>query len=172
MEYYNNKALEIIIKNQKATNENLFTLNNNQRNHTNSIFKLIEFNRSLIYDLKEENKSLREDLKEIKSVFNLDKQSTEDEVISSPPKEYQEMIDLLSKSINYLNLDDRAYNCLISVSIRNLADLVKLNKKTLMRIRMLGRKSFNLIINALAEHKLTLEMDISKYEPYLELNIK
>lgn len=172
MEYYNNKALEIIIKNQKATNENLFTLNNNQRNHTNSIFKLIEFNRSLIYDLKEENKSLREDLKEIKSVFNLDKQSTEDEVISSPPKEYQEMIDLLSKSINYLNLDNRAYNCLISVSVRNLADLVKLNKKTLMRIRMLGRKSFNLIINALAEHKLTLEMDISKYEPYLELNIK
>ena len=172
MEYYNNKALEIIIKNQKATNENLFTLNNNQRNHTNSIFKLIEFNRSLIYDLKEENKSLREDLKEIKSVFNLDKQSTEDEVISSPPKEYQEMIDLLSKSINYLNLDDRAYNCLISVSIRNLADLVKLNKKTLMRIRMLGRKSFNLIINALAEHKLTLEMDISKYEPYLESNTK
>tara|TARA_R110002167_G_scaffold187058_1_gene388197 strand:+ start:51 stop:569 length:519 start_codon:yes stop_codon:yes gene_type:complete len=172
MEYYNNKALEIIIKNQKATNENLFTLNNNQRNHTNSIFKLIEFNRSLIYDLKEENKSLREDLKEIKSVFNLDKQSTEDEVISSPPKEYQEMIDLLSKSINYLNLDNRAYNRLESGSIRNLADLVKLNKKTLMRIRMLGRKSFNLIINALAEHKLTLEMDISKYEPYLELNIK
>ena len=111
-------------------------------------------------------------LKLIKSVFNLDKESTKDEVIPSSPKEYQEMIDLLSKSINYLNLDNRAYNRLESGSIRNLADLVKLNKKTLMRIRMLGKNSFNVIINALAEHKLTLEMDISKYEPHLELNTK
>ena len=179
MEYYNNKALEIILKYEKSTNKNTVTLNesqhtlNNNQKHTNkNLVEFINVFRGFIDELKEENKLIREDLKLIKSVFNLDKESTKDEVISSPPKEYQEMIDLLSKSINYLNLDNRAYNALISVSIRNLADLVKLNKKTLMRIRMLGRKSFNVIINALAEHKLTIEMDISKYEPHLELNTK
>jgi DNA-directed RNA polymerase alpha subunit len=172
MEYYNNKALEIIIKNQKATNENLFTLNNNQRNHTNSIFKLIEFNRSLIYDLKEENKSLREDLKEIKSVFNLDKQSTEDKEISSPSKEYQEMIDLLSKSINYLNLDNRPHNSIYRMEIKKIYDLVKLEEKQLKRFRWMGKKGINCVNDALSQHNLTLGMDISKYEPHLELNTK
>ena len=172
MEYYNNKALEIILKYEKSTNENTVTLNNNQKYINENLVEFINVFRGFIDELKEENKLIKEDLKQIKSVFNLDKESTKDEVIPSPPKEYQEMIDLLSKSINYLNLDNRAYNCLISVSIRNLTDLVKLNKKTLMRIRMLGRKSFNVIIDALAEHKLTLEMDISKYEPHLELNTK
>ena len=172
MEYYNNKALEVILKYEKSTNENTVTLNNNQKYINENLVEFINVFRGFIDELKEENKLIREDLKLIKSVFNLDKESTKDEVISSPPKEYQEMIDLLSKSINYLNLDNRAYNRLESGSIRNLADLVQMKIEDIAKIRMLGRKSFNLIINALAEHKLTLEMDISKYEPYLELNIK
>lgn len=172
MEYYNNKALEVILKYEKSTNENTVTLNENQKYINENLVEFINVFRGFIDELKEENKLIREDLKLIKSVFNLDKESTKDEVISSPPKEYQEMIDLLSKSINYLNLDNRAYNRLESGSIRNLADLVQMKIEDIAKIRMLGRKSFNLIINALAEHKLTLEMDISKYEPYLELNIK
>ena len=172
MEYYNNKALEVILKYEKSTNENTVTLNNNQKYINENLVEFINVFKGFIDELREENKLIREDLKLIKSVFNLDKESTKDEVISSPPKEYQEMIDLLSKSINYLNLDNRAYNRLESGSIRNLADLVQMKIEDIAKIRMLGRKSFNLIINALAEHKLTLEMDISKYEPYLELNIK
>ena len=172
MEYYNNKALEVILKYEKSTNKNTVTLNNNQKYINENLVEFINVFKGFIDELKEENKLIREDLKEIKSVFNLDKESTKDEVISSPPKEYQEMIDLLSKSINYLNLDNRAYNRLESRSIKNLADLVQMKIEDIAKIRMLGRKSFNVIINALAEHKLTLEMDISKYEPYLESNTK
>ena len=172
MEYYNNKALEVILKYEKSTNENTVTLNENQKYINENLVEFINVFRGFIDELKEENKLIREDLKLIKSVFNLDKESTKDEVISSPPKEYQEMIDLLSKSINYLNLDNRAYNRLESGSIRNLADLVQMKIEDIAKIRMLGRKSFNLIINALAEHKLTLEMDISRYKPHLESNIK
>jgi len=139
MEYYNNKALEVILKYEKSTNENTVTLNNNQKYINENLVEFINVFKGFIDELKEENKLIKEDLKLIKSVFNLDKESTKDEVIPSPPKEYQEMIDLLSKSINYLNLDNRAYNRLESRSIKNLADLVKLNKKTLMRIRMLGK---------------------------------
>jgi len=172
MEYYNNKALEVILKYEKSTNENTVTLNNNQKYINKNLVEFINVFKGFIDELKEENKLIKEDLKLIKSVFNLDKESTKDEVIPSPPKEYQEMIDLLSKSINYLNLDNRAYNRLESRSIKNLADLVQMKIEDIAKIRMLGRKSFNVIINALAEHKLTLEMDISKYEPYLESNTK
>jgi len=172
MEYYNNKALEVILKYEKSTNKNTVTLNNNQKYINENLVEFINVFKGFIDELKEENKLIREDLKEIKSVFNQDKESTKDKEISSPPKEYQEMIDLLSKSINYLNLDNRAYNRLESRSIKNLADLVQMKIEDIAKIRMLGRKSFNVIINALAEHKLTLEMDISKYEPYLESNTK
>ena len=172
MEYYNNKALEVILKYEKSTNKNTVTLNNNQKYINENLVEFINVFKGFIDELKEENKLIKEDLKLIKSVFNLDKESTKDEVIPSPPKEYQEMIDLLSKSINYLNLDNRAYNRLESRSIKNLADLVQMKIEDIAKIRMLGRKSFNVIINALAEHKLTIEMDISKYEPYLESNTK
>ena len=172
MEYYNNRALEIIIKNQKATNENLVTLNNNQRNHTNLIFKSIEFNRSLIYDLKEENKLLREDLKEIKSVFNLDKKSTEDKEISSTPKEYQEMLCLLNTPLYDMKISGRSYWCLKFAKVRNIADLIKYDKIDLMRLRNFGKTSYLDVINYLEQNNLTLGMDISKYEPHLELNTK
>ena len=143
MEYYNNKALEVIIKNHKATNENFITLNNNQRNYTNLIFNSIERNRNLIYDLQKENKLLKEDLKQIKSVFNLNKQSTEDKEISSPPKEYQEMIDILNKVPNYKNgLSIRNHNCLKRANIRTNYDLVKCSKKDLLSIRNFGKGSY------------------------------
>lgn len=170
MDYYN-KTLEIIIKNQKATNQNLITLNNNQKYQTNLIFKNIEINRSLIYDLEKEIKLIREDLKQIKSVFNLDKESNKDEVISSPPKEYQEMIDLLNKVPNYKNgLSIRNHNCLSSANIKTNYDLVKCSKRDLMKIRNFGKHSYDEVIEYLNWNNLTIGMDISEYEPYLKQN--
>ena len=167
MEDHNNKVLDIIIKNHKATNENFITLYDTQRHKTNLIFESIEFNRSLIYDLKEENKLLREDLKQIKSVFNLDKESTKDEVIPSPSKEYQKMIDLLSKPINYLDLDNRPHNSITRRGIKNIYNLVKLEEKELKRFRWMGKKGINCVNDALYQHNLILGMDVSEYEPYL-----
>lgn len=171
MEYNNNKTLEIIIKNQKATNKNLITLNNNQRHQTNLIFKNIEINRSLIYDLQKEIKSLKKDLKKIKSVFKLNNQ------LSSPSKKNQEIIDLLSKPIDHLWLDNRPHNSLKSLAntktgINNIYELVKLTEKELKRFRMMGKKSLNNVKYELSSHNLSLGMDISKYEPYLKLNTK
>ena len=168
MEYYNNRALEIIIKNQKATNENLVTLNNNQRNHTNLIFKSIEFNRSLIYDLKEENKSLREDLKEIKSVFNLNKK-VEKQNISIEDKVF---VELLNKPMNFLKIYKHPkYGAMQRCgSYNTIADLVKSSAQEILSIRSVGKNTYSIIVEKLAKHNLHIGMDISEYEPYLKSN--
>jgi len=167
MEDHNNKVLDIIIKNHKATNENFITLYDTQRHKTNLIFESIELNRSLIYDLQKENKSLKKDLKEIKSVFNLNKKvkkqkiSTEDKVF----------VELLNKPINFLEIHKQPrygamHNC---GSYNTLADLIKSSKQEILSIRNVGKKTYLSIVEKLSNHQLHIGMDISKYEPYLKL---
>ena len=172
MEYYNNKALEIILKYEKSTNENTVTLNNNQKYINENLVEFINVFRGFIDELKEENKLIKEDLKQIKSVFNLDKESTEDKEISSPPKEYQEMLCLLNTPLSDMKISGRSYWCLKFAKVRNIADLIKYDKRDLMRLRNFGKTSYLNVINYLEQNNLTLEMDISKYEPYLESNTK
>ena len=179
MEYYNNKALEVILKYEKSTNKNTVTLNesqhtlNNNQKHTNkNLVEFINVFRGFIDELKEENKLIREDLKQIKSVFNLDKESTKDEVIPSPPKEYQEMLCLLNTPLSDMKISGRSYYCLKSAKVRNIADLIKYDKIDLMRLRNFGKTSYLDVINYLENNNLTLGMEISKYEPHLELNTK
>ena len=170
MDYYNNEALEIILKYQKGTNSNIVTLNDNQKYINENLVEFINVFKGFIDDLKEENKLLREDLKQIKSVFNLDKESTKDEVIPSPSKEYQKMIDLLSKPINYLDLDNRPHNSITRRGIKNIYNLVKLEEKELKRFRWMGKKGINCVNDALYQHNLILGMNVREYEPYLKQN--
>tara|TARA_R110000744_G_C19007950_1_gene522635 strand:- start:42 stop:560 length:519 start_codon:yes stop_codon:yes gene_type:complete len=172
MEYYNNKALELILKYQKATNENIVTLNDNQKYINENLIEFINVFKGFIDELKEENKLIREDLKQIKSVFNLDKESTKDEVIPSPPKEYQEMLCLLNTPLCDMKISGRSYWCLKFAKVRNIANLIKYDKRDLMRLRNFGKTSYLDVINYLEKNNLTLGMDISKYEPYLESTTK
>jgi DNA-directed RNA polymerase alpha subunit len=168
MDYYNNEALEVILKYEESTNKNTVTLNNNQKHTNKNLVEFINVFKGFIDELKEENKLIREDLKQIKSVFNLDKESTKDEVISSPPKEYQEMIDILNEVPNYKNgLSIRNHNCLSNANIRTNYDLVKCSKRDLLSIRNFGKHSYHEVIEYLNWNNLTIGMDVSEYEPYL-----
>tara|TARA_R100000951_G_scaffold76932_2_gene64949 strand:+ start:591 stop:1133 length:543 start_codon:yes stop_codon:yes gene_type:complete len=178
MDYYNNEALEVILKYEKSTNKNTVTLNesqhtlNNNQKHTNkNLVEFINVFKKFIDDLKEENKLIREDLKQIKSVFNLDKESTKDKVISSPPKEYQKMIDLLSKPINFIKIYKHPkYGAMQRCgSYNTIADLIKSSKQEILSIRSVGKNTYSIIVEKLAKHNLYIGMDISKYEPYLKL---
>jgi len=172
MEYYNNKALEVILEYEKSTNKNTVTLNENQKYINENLVEFINVFRGFIDELKEENKLIKEDLKQIKSVFNLDKESTKDEVIPSPPKEYQEILCLLNTPLYDMKISGRSYCCLKFAKVRNIADLIKYDKRDLMRLRNFGKTSYLNVINYLEQNNLTLGMDVSKYEPYLELNTK
>lgn len=60
-------------------------------------------------------------------------------------------------ALGYLELSNRAYNSLRRAGIDTISDLTQYTKRRLMRIRNLGVKSLNEIIQALREHGYVLE---------------
>ena len=53
-------------------------------------------------------------------------------------------------SLNYLNLSTRSLNCLLRSGITSVEQLEKINHNNLKKIRNLGKKSFNEIIEELS----------------------
>ena len=174
MEYYNNKALEVILKYEKSTNENTVTLNNNQKYINENLVEFINVFRGFIDELREENKLIKEDLKLIKSVFNINNElvvrKTSDSVTMH--KTDAEMIDLLSSKLSRFRLSNSAYNRLTRANVKTIADLVQMTKKDVMNIRLFGKKCFAELEQILEEYNIYFEMDISRYKPHLELNTK
>lgn len=163
MDYYNNEALEVILKYQKKSDKNIVILNDYQK-----------YIAKILLELKEENKSLREDLSLVKSVFNINNElvvrKTSDSVTMR--KTDAEMIDLLSSKLSRFRLSNSAYNRLTRANVKTIADLVQMKIGDIVKIRLFGKKCFAELECVLAEHNLYFEMDISKYEPYLKLNTK
>jgi DNA-directed RNA polymerase subunit alpha len=164
MEYYNNKALEVILKYQEKSDKNIVILNDYQK-----------YIAKILLELKEENKSLREDLSLVKSVFNINNElvvrKTNDSVTMR--KTDAEMIDLLNSKLSRFDLSNRCYNKLTYVAnVKTIADLVQMTKQDVLKIRLFGKKCFAELEQELEYHNLYFEMDISRYKPYLELNTK
>ncbi len=161
MDYYNNEALEVILKYQKKSDENIVILNDYQK-----------YIAKILLELKEENKSLREDLSLVKSVFNINNElvvrKTNDSVTMR--KTDAEMIDLLNSKLSRFRLSNSAYNRLTRANVKTIADLVQMKIEDIAKIRLFGKKCFAELEWALAEHNLRLEMDISRYKPHLKQN--
>jgi len=117
MDYYNNKALEIILKYQEKSDKNIVILNDYQK-----------YIAKILLELKEENKSLREDLSLVKSVFNINNElvvrKTNDSVTMR--KTDAEMIDLLNSKLSRFRLSNSAYNRLTRANVKTIADLVQM----------------------------------------------
>lgn len=161
MDYYNNEALEVILKYQKKSDENIVILNDYQK-----------YIAKILLELKEENKSLREDLSLVKSVFNINNElvvrKTNDSVTIR--KTDAEMIDLLNSKLSRFRLSNSAYNRLTRANVKTIADLVQMKIEDIAKIRLFGKKCFAELEWALAEHNLRFEMDISRYKPHLKQN--
>lgn len=159
MDYYNNEALEVILKYQKKSDKNIVILNDYQK-----------YIAKILLELKEENKSLREDLSLVKSVFNINNElvvrKTNDSVTMR--KTDAEMIDLLSSKLSRFELSNSAYNRLTRANVKTIADLVQMKIEDIVKIRLFGKKCFAELEWVLAEHNLRLEMDISRYKPHLK----
>ena len=68
--------------------------------------------------------------------------------------------ELLSQSIEFIELSSRSINCLKSENINTVRDLVKMTEDDLKMIKNFGAKSMDEIKERLAEMKLTLGMKI------------
>lgn len=77
--------------------------------------------------------------------------------------EKQRVASLLKTSIEDLNLSVRAYNCLKSANINNIAELVSREEQDLLKFRNFGKKSLSELVEVIEEKNLEFGMDVSKY---------
>jgi DNA-directed RNA polymerase subunit alpha len=76
----------------------------------------------------------------------------------------REMVDLLSKSIDMLELSVRAKNCLDSESVTLMRDLVALSEPELLKVRNFGKTSLKEVKSKLSALGLSLGMNIEEYK--------
>lgn len=75
----------------------------------------------------------------------------------------REMVDLLGKSIDMLELSVRSKNCLDSENVATLRDLVVLNEAELLKVRNFGKTSLKEVKSKLSALGLTLAMHVEEY---------
>ena len=100
-------------------------------------------------------------------LFTDDKKLTLESPVETESKELDEeslrMRHLLLTKLSDMGLSVRAYNCLKAAEIDTFADLVSYQRSELMKFRNFGRKSLNEIDLLVEKMKLSLGMDVTKY---------
>lgn len=76
----------------------------------------------------------------------------------------REMIDLLNRSIDMLELSVRAKNCLDSENVTTLRDLVQMSEPELLKVRNFGKTSLKEVKNKLTALGLTLGINVEEYK--------
>ncbi|MEZ4699633.1 MAG: DNA-directed RNA polymerase subunit alpha [Rhodothermales bacterium] len=77
--------------------------------------------------------------------------------------EVQRIRELLSQSVDELDLSVRAHNCLKAANIKNIGDLVRRDEPEMLKFRNFGRKSLQELMQVLEERGLHFGMDVDKY---------
>lgn len=71
--------------------------------------------------------------------------------------------DLLSQTVDELDLSVRAHNCLKAANIKNIGDLVRRDESEMLKFRNFGRKSLQELIEVLEDRGLFFGMDVDRY---------
>jgi DNA-directed RNA polymerase subunit alpha len=74
-------------------------------------------------------------------------------------KEEQQKDKILEMTIEELDLSVRSYNCLKRAGINTVEELIQRNEEDMMKVRNLGKKSLEEVVNKLAELGLSLRKD-------------
>ena len=77
--------------------------------------------------------------------------------------EVQRIRELLSQTVDELDLSVRAHNCLKAANIKNIGDLVRRDESEMLKFRNFGRKSLQELIEVLEDRGLFFGMDVDKY---------
>lgn len=77
--------------------------------------------------------------------------------------EVQRIRDLLSQSVDELDLSVRAHNCLKAANIKSIGDLVRREESEMLKFRNFGRKSLQELAQVLEERGLGFGMEVEKY---------
>ncbi|MBC7196378.1 MAG: DNA-directed RNA polymerase subunit alpha [Deferribacterales bacterium] len=91
--------------------------------------------------------------------INFDEPEYEDVEVKET-KDNSEILDLLDKSIEELELSVRAYNCLKNANIKTLSELCSKTDSEMLKTKNFGRKSLEEIKKVLNDMGLSLGMDL------------
>ena len=114
--------------------------------------------------LVEAAKILRKHINPFVQYFELGEQIVADHLTEKPPEEAidEELAKKLKTPIQELELSVRASNCLESVKVETLEQLVKMTESDLLKIRSFGKTSLREVKRKLAELGLSLGMELNK----------
>jgi len=76
----------------------------------------------------------------------------------------KEMVELLNRSIDMLELSVRAKNCLDSENVQTLRDVVQMTETELLKVRNFGKTSLKEVKNKLTALGLSLGMSVDEYK--------
>lgn len=100
-------------------------------------------------------------LKEQMTIFvNFDEESAEPDIVETDDDDQDKYPPFLDKDVDDLELSVRSANCLKNAKIQYIGQLVQKTDAEMLKTKNFGRKSLNEIRTLLAEHDLSLGMDI------------
>lgn len=94
---------------------------------------------------------------------NMDAEPMIREEVKEVDAEVQRIRELLSQTVDELDLSVRAHNCLKAANIKNIGDLVRREESEMLKFRNFGRKSLQELIEVLQDRGLYFGMDVDKY---------
>jgi len=94
---------------------------------------------------------------------NMDAEPMLREEVKEVDAEVQRIRELLSQTVDELDLSVRAHNCLKAANIKNIGDLVRREESEMLKFRNFGRKSLQELIEVLQDRGLYFGMDVDKY---------
>ena len=77
--------------------------------------------------------------------------------------EVQRVRELLSQSVDELDLSVRAHNCLKAANIKTIGDLVRREESEMLKFRNFGRKSLQELMQVIEERNLLFGMDVDRF---------
>ncbi len=77
--------------------------------------------------------------------------------------EVQRVRELLSQSVDELDLSVRAHNCLKAANIKTIGDLVRREESEMLKFRNFGRKSLQELMQVIEERNLQFGMDVDRF---------
>ena len=77
--------------------------------------------------------------------------------------EVQRVRELLSQSVDELDLSVRAHNCLKAANIKTIGDLVRREESEMLKFRNFGRKSLQELMQVIEDRNLVFGMDVDRF---------
>jgi DNA-directed RNA polymerase subunit alpha len=117
--------------------------------------------------LVEASKIYRKHLNPFVQYFEFKQDMVADSTVLAPEGDEsakrKEIADLVSKSVDMLDLSVRAKNCLDSENIQTIRELVAMTESDLLKVRNFGKTSLKEVKTKLAALGLALGLDVSSY---------